>query len=365
MPKPLRVALVLPELALRGSVRRSLSLARELLKRGHTVAVAAPGGAIEELFKSLDITYIRWHLASSGRRAALFGTGQAVGKLRDFKPDLLHVSTLRWFTPWQTFARAARCPVIATIQSAAELAPIGPRAWNMLSAVIAVSHDVREALVNDAYIDRKRIALIPSGVQPMAEDDINSHLKTPRAGTPVVACIGPLNNKNALLTFLDACACVTASGQEAMFLIIGKGPQTGLVRKTIADRDLARHVVLLEELHSYANVYTSFDAVVSVDDSLDNAYFAIEAMGHGVPVIASGSGSHLELVEDEVSGLIYAPDDADSLASRMGILLSDPKRRLDLAWNAWRRARDTFNISIMVDSIEPLYRSCIEPSERQ
>jgi glycosyltransferase involved in cell wall biosynthesis len=53
----------------------------------------------------------------------------------------------------------------------------------------------------------------------------------------------------------------------------------------------------------------------------------LEAMAHGVPVVAASEGGVTDLIEDEVSGLLLPPNDPDSLARAFEQLVSDNSLR--------------------------------------
>lgn len=63
---------------------------------------------------------------------------------------------------------------------------------------------------------------------------------------------------------------------------------------------------------------------------------AVEAMSRGIPVIASRMGGLQELIEDGVSGFLFAPGDAEDLAGKMRRLWADP----DLCGRMGRAARE-------------------------
>jgi glycosyltransferase involved in cell wall biosynthesis len=73
---------------------------------------------------------------------------------------------------------------------------------------------------------------------------------------------------------------------------------------------------------------------------------AAEAMGHGLPVIASRLGAMRELIEDQVDGLLFEPGNARDLADKILTLWNDPQRcremgraarlKADRLWSATR-----------------------------
>ena len=79
---------------------------------------------------------------------------------------------------------------------------------------------------------------------------------------------------------------------------------------------------------------------IAVVPSLCEAFglVALEALGCGVPVVASDVGGLAEIVEDGKSGILVPPNDPEALANALINLLRDEPLRLQLAAGARQRA---------------------------
>jgi glycosyltransferase involved in cell wall biosynthesis len=62
------------------------------------------------------------------------------------------------------------------------------------------------------------------------------------------------------------------------------------------------------------------------------------------------------VVEDERSGLLAPPGDAEALATRLETLIDDQARRRALGLAARARARERFSAAVIVPRYEALYR---------
>jgi glycosyltransferase involved in cell wall biosynthesis len=87
-------------------------------------------------------------------------------------------------------------------------------------------------------------------------------------------------------------------------------------------------------------------------------YSALEAMGAGVPVIASHLGGLPELIGPE---RCVPPNDPHALAARMRILWTDPERRAQDGDALIARARDRHGEHVYVDRLLDLYRRASNP----
>ncbi len=89
-----------------------------------------------------------------------------------------------------------------------------------------------------------------------------------------------------------------------------------------------------------AHLYRSHDAFVmpSLVEGFGLVY--LEAMGHGLPVIATPNTGIADLIDDGVQGRLVAPGDVASCASAIEALLSEPARLPEMSAAAARTASE-------------------------
>jgi glycosyltransferase involved in cell wall biosynthesis len=85
----------------------------------------------------------------------------------------------------------------------------------------------------------------------------------------------------------------------------------------------------------------------------------VEAYSMGLPVIASRLGSLQELVEDGVTGLHFAPNDASELASAIERLTTDAELAARLGHEARKRYEARFTPECVLNDLEDIYRSVL------
>jgi glycosyltransferase involved in cell wall biosynthesis len=82
----------------------------------------------------------------------------------------------------------------------------------------------------------------------------------------------------------------------------------------------------------------------------------LEAMGCGLPVVASKVGSIPEAVTDGVEGLLVEPGDVPSLAAALERLLTDDGLRERVAGAARIKVLEKFDARIIVEHVSELYK---------
>jgi glycosyltransferase involved in cell wall biosynthesis len=82
----------------------------------------------------------------------------------------------------------------------------------------------------------------------------------------------------------------------------------------------------------------------------------MEAMAAGLPVVSSDIPPNLELVTDDVTGIVAPLGDRAFFAKAALTLLHDPERRKRLGDAARSRIESEFGVQGMVESYASLYR---------
>ena len=91
----------------------------------------------------------------------------------------------------------------------------------------------------------------------------------------------------------------------------------------------------------------------------------IEAMSMGCPLVAARAGGMTEAFEEGVDALAHRPGDADDLAAKIGMLLSDPERAAELGRQAAAGCERRFYPDVIVSRLIDFYRDAIERTGSQ
>jgi glycosyltransferase involved in cell wall biosynthesis/GT2 family glycosyltransferase len=86
----------------------------------------------------------------------------------------------------------------------------------------------------------------------------------------------------------------------------------------------------------------------------------IEAMAHGMPIVASHVGGIPELIDDRCSGLLCRPGNTDDLADALWKLIQNPQLRSVLGENARRKFESTgFSTAQVLSHFEEIYQKVL------
>jgi glycosyltransferase involved in cell wall biosynthesis len=110
----------------------------------------------------------------------------------------------------------------------------------------------------------------------------------------------------------------------------------------IKSLQLEEHVVFTGFMSDIWEITSLLDAVIicSVGEALSRGVY--EAQAIGIPVIASNSGGNMELISHYESGLLFQPDDANSLYFEMKSLMEDSSLRNKMAKGGQAKVKKLF-----------------------
>jgi glycosyltransferase involved in cell wall biosynthesis len=85
----------------------------------------------------------------------------------------------------------------------------------------------------------------------------------------------------------------------------------------------------------------------------------MEAMGMGLPVVATNIGGSLDQVLDGITGFLVPPADPEALAGAIEKLMKNPELRQQMGAAAMGRLQKNFSLAEMTQKIEQVFNEAI------
>jgi sugar transferase (PEP-CTERM/EpsH1 system associated) len=235
----------------------------------------------------------------------------------------------------------------------------------LVSRYVTVSKDIERFLVDRVGISARRITQIYNGVdtnrfEPAAEKPTD-WLPPPLRGDGIVilGTVGRLQPVKDHATLLRAFAALItdqpALRKRLRLAIIGDGPLMGDLRALSSSLGIDPLTWFSGALQNVPDALRALDVFVlpSLNEGISNTI--LEAMASALPVIATGVGGNPELVEDGVCGRLFAPGDANTLASLLGQYVVDSTLRERHGQAARRIALKRFSLNAMTANYQAVY----------
>lgn len=233
---------------------------------------------------------------------------------------------------------------------------------------VAVTSLMERELIAAGYA-RSRIHRLPLGVpirdatppQGKLEARRNLALADPALSvedaSPLVVCVGRLRVGRGLDLLLEAWRRIAARRPEPVLWFVGEGPDAAYLRERVFELGLARRVRLTGAFDDVEDVFRAADVAVfpPPDDGLSVGL--LEAASFGVPIVASDTLTHRELLTDGVEVRLHRRQDVDSLIAALEATFDDARAAV-LGEAARLRIVAEHSLAQMVDGYERLFDAC-------
>lgn len=357
---PLHIVHTESSLGWGGQEIRILTEAEGMLRRGHRITLLAPREA--RIFREAEKHSIPAIALPIGRKN-LRGLMALRTWLRRHPCDVLntHSSTDSWLAALATRLLPHAPPIVRTRHISALIPANAASRWLYQSAtshIATTGEKLRQQLIHHNGFSPDSLTSVPTGIDterfcPGDHSAARAQLQLPPDAT-IIGIVATLRSWKGHAYLLEAFARLEDS--KALLLIVGDGPQRENLQQEIARLGLSGRVLMPGNQKDVVPWMRAMDLFVLPSYANEGVPQALmQAMSCGLPVISTPIGSITEAVENDVTGLIVPPRDAEQLRQAIQSLLQDPQRRVQMSAAARRTALEKFGIDAMLDKMEAIF----------
>nr|WP_221237166.1 glycosyltransferase family 4 protein [Roseospira goensis] len=361
-----------------GVERGTVDIAEGLTAAGWGALVASSGGRLERDLDRCGAAHVSVPLATKRPLALRRNAGRLARLIDSRGVSLVHARSRApaWSALWA--ARAAGIPLVTTFHGTYTRGPFGiktpyNRVMTQGDRVIAISRFIARHIRQHYHTPPERLRVIPRGVdlRRFAPEAVSEH-RIARLATqwrlpddaPVVLMPGRLTRWKGQTLLIEAMARLNRPGVRC--LLVGSDQGRAGYRRTLEEL-IARHglggqVHILEQCDDMPAAYRLATVVVSA--SLEPEAFGrvpAEAQALGRIVLAPRHGAAPEIVESGVSGWLFEPGNAVSLADHLALALDLDEATYDaMAWRGMMQTRRAFSKEAMIRQTLAVYRELLD-----
>jgi len=234
-----------------------------------------------------------------------------------------------------------------------------------LAAVIARSHAVvcssaaeyEDLLAFTPPGQRQKLRLIHNAVDPVpAPSDTTRaaarHELGATSDTTLALFVGQLEPRKRPLLAARAAVRAHQLGARIRLLIVGAGPQAAELQPLIGDV-----VQLLGQRDDVSRLMQAADVFVQPSEREGMSFALLEALSHGLAIVAADASSNPEAVGD--AGLLFPAGDESACAATLHRLAADAGLRHELSVRARHRAAERFAPAAFLQTSHTLYTAAV------
>jgi glycosyltransferase involved in cell wall biosynthesis len=235
----------------------------------------------------------------------------------------------------------------------------------LFNQVQAVSGAVRQETIRADGIDPNKVVTVPNGIEieKLAAAGCSAALRHAlglEGAVPLIVSVGHIRRVKGFDVLLRAAAEVRQVHPKATFLIVGSVQEPDCDRDL---RDLVRRFGLQRNVRFMGKMENEsvwpllklcdVFCLPSRSEGMSNAL--LEAMGCGLPCVATAVGGTPEVLEDGRTGYVVPSEDHHALANRILALLADPGGARKMGSLARRVIEERYSAESMIRNMVGRY----------
>jgi glycosyltransferase involved in cell wall biosynthesis len=356
----------------------ALCLSQELTKSGHLAVVGfseLPPRWLEEKFRFHGIEVIKINMTNG----ALTFIKEIRKTIIKHNLTLVHATFYPFYSPLLILATIRTgCKLIYSDQESRESRPLqgfknsfrclrNRFYQNFIHAIIADAQFIKQCQIQDHFTKENKLTTIYNGVNlhrfKKGGTNQRSQLLQKFQVSPnsfVIATIAQCTWGKGLNYLIDAAAIIVKQHPNAIFFVIGDGPERPKLEQQAISLKLKDNIIFTgmrvdtESFLSAADVFV----LLSVWEEAF-AFSLLEAMASSCPIVATRIGAIPESVADGQTGILVPPRNAEAAADAILKLLNDNTLRSEMSTAARRRVEDYFSLEHWVEQTIELYEKTI------
>jgi glycosyltransferase involved in cell wall biosynthesis len=186
----------------------------------------------------------------------------------------------------------------------------------------------------------------------------------------VVGCVGQITPWKRIHDAINAFSLLAGKHPAARLVIVGapkfrpENLEYAEALRRLVDRlGLGPRVRFCGFQEDIDRMFRSLDVLIHTAEREPFGRVLVEAMAHGIPVVATADGGIPEIVQDGDSGFLVPLGDTVAMAGRVSELLVDETERRRVGARGRARAV-AFQTDRLVPRLEGIYRELVSPSRR-
>jgi len=344
---------VAPRMEARGTCEYTVNLTAQFKAEGIEVMVLCVAGPMLDAIRQAGIRVETFTRLESP--LFQFTEGRRFGEvLRGFKPQIVHLQTVRIARVLDVVRSKSNVPVVLTVHWRPAHKWRFRRLSRRVDGIIATSQAVREEIVNKCRVGKDKIRVIPNAIDMGRLE--KARIRPIFANrVRVIGSIGPVEERRGQELFVRAAARLVRKGADRQFVVAGEGSEVPALRKLADELGLRSRLTFVGGFSRYEDILDAID--VAVQSSLvDVSGFSIlEAMGHGRPVIAFNTGTACEMIEDGKTGRLVPKGDVAALAAAIEELTDQVQKARQMGERARERVAQKFDIRAIARQTRDFY----------
>jgi glycosyltransferase involved in cell wall biosynthesis len=227
--------------------------------------------------------------------------------------------------------------------------------------IIAVSDGIKNELIKNG-IKESRVIVIQNAAQGNYDKELftqNRQNKRQQLNIRekefVLGYIGRLSEEKGIKYLIEASSILNELGVPIRTLIIGEGPQREELKEWVRHLNISSRIIFAGFQRDIDSWLPTIDIFVLPSLTEGTPMSLLEAMAHGIPVVATAVGGVPQVVDSGKNGILVSPGKPEQIKDAIFLLYKNEVLRNDISQAAKETIKLKYNVKDWVSKIEAEY----------
>jgi glycosyltransferase involved in cell wall biosynthesis len=235
--------------------------------------------------------------------------------------------------------------------------------------ILAVSEYGREFLIKERKVERSKVDVLYVAVDMDSINKMDTDQAKKQLGLgqhKIILFVGRKCPEKGPQVLIKALPRIIRANPDSLAVLVGPDyifganftDYTELLRKQAEELHVTDKIVFESHVSEAVKqlYYSAADVFVCPSIWQDLCPSVVkEALAFGKPVVASKVGGIPEIIEDGYTGLLVPPNDAESLAEKVNLMLGDSQYAHELVSNGKKAVEEKFDFSAIAEKCISIY----------
>lgn len=228
---------------------------------------------------------------------------------------------------------------------------------------VAVSHDIEHEIVRRYRFNRGKIEVIHNGIPVPTNTSAAQKIKKASNELFHIGTVGRMVRVKDFDLFLEVAAGMRKQNYHASFSILGDGPLKEHLIQKAKDLKIDDCVEFIEPMADPNPYYKSLDIYMNTSIHEGIPLSILEAMSHGVPVVAPRVGGIPEIISGPNEGMLVEKRTVDNFGNSCLMLITNKEVYDEMSEAGWKKVLSSFSSKAMMRSYLRTYESLGESAD--
>ncbi|MBU0469453.1 MAG: glycosyltransferase family 4 protein [Candidatus Omnitrophica bacterium] len=343
------------------------TLTKGFVDKGHQVHIVSCGGDTENSFRDIGAKVFNVDIRTKSELSPkiYFNLSKIAKYIKDNGIDIIHSQTRVTQVMGALLKKITKRPYVSTCHGyfkprfSRKLLPC----WG--DSVVAISGAVVTHLVDDFKVVKDKVTLVTSGIDLDKFNAVDEATKMERRKgfglkegflVGMVARLSDVKGQDILVATMPY---VLKRFPDVKLVLFGQGKLESLLKEMVSKLSIKDNVIFDPTLSKPSECMSALDVFIAPSRMEGLGLSVMEAQSCGLAVIGSRVGGIPSLIEDNKTGLLVEPENAEALAAAIIRLIEDEKLVQKLGKAAREYALLNYSSVSMIEQTMKVYEKNI------